>query len=146
MTSSLSSILPPFSLHNTFPLLGLITSTGALTYAYAEIVYLTPLTDERVPEHVIRTSWEHSFYPGLGAILTLGAGSLVGGITGYKMAVSKAGSGSGSMAKVLYATGTVLSMVHFVFVPWVSTTPPLFFSVKKRHLLSVKNGIDIGYT
>ncbi|KAL2010297.1 hypothetical protein VTN00DRAFT_6104 [Thermoascus crustaceus] len=116
-----TTTLPPFSLQfkNILPLLPLITSTGTLTYAYAETLFLTPLTDEqRVPEPVIRTVWERTFYPGLSAILSFGVGSLVGGVAGYRMSMSK----PGSVAGVLYASGTVLSMVHFGFVPWIAKT------------------------
>lgn len=126
-SSTTTSILPPsFSLQlktALLPLLPLITSTGTLTYAYAETLFLTPLADDeeqhRVPEPVIRTVWQRVFYPGLGAILTFGAGSLVGGVAGYRMSIATAGKGK-EMAAVLYASGTALAMVHFGFVPWVS--------------------------
>ncbi|KAL2003862.1 hypothetical protein VTN02DRAFT_1884 [Thermoascus thermophilus] len=128
-TTTITSILPsPLSLQlrtTLLPLLPLITSTGTLTYAYAETLFLTPLADDgeqhRVPEPVIRTVWQRVFYPGLGAILTFGAGSLVGGVAGYRMSIATAGKGK-DMAAVLYASGTALAMVHFGFVPWIAKT------------------------
>jgi hypothetical protein len=98
------------------PLLGLITSASALTFAYAETTYLTPLQDERVSAVSIRTMWEKSFPYGLGMVLSLGVGSFVGGIAGYRLAGTK------STAKTLYAVATGFSLAHFAFVPSVSST------------------------
>lgn len=124
---SLADILPPghgsgpgssqhASTRTLLPLVGLISSASALTFAYAEATYLSPLQDERVSPVAIRTVWEKSFPFGLGIVLALGVGSLVGGLAGYRLA------DPGSTAKTLYAAGTIFSLAHFAFVPSVSRT------------------------
>ncbi|KAL1971018.1 hypothetical protein VTN77DRAFT_2852 [Rasamsonia byssochlamydoides] len=138
---SLSDILPAFPFSNSnhsciysctrlLPLLGLITSTGALTFAYAEATYLSPLlagddsdneNDKNVSPSAIRTVWAKSFPFGLGAILTLGVGSLVGGIAGYRLSLSRSTKPESTTAGLLYAAGTAFSLVHFVFVPWIAS-------------------------
>jgi hypothetical protein len=49
-------------------------------------------------------------------VLSLGVGSFVGGIAGYRLAGTK------STAKTLYAVATGFSLAHFAFVPSVSST------------------------
>lgn len=139
---SLADILPVFSFNNNplhhhtlLPLLGLVSSTGALTFAYAEVTYLAPLlavdegsnnndnknsddndNDKRIPP--IRTVWEKSFPLGVSLVLSQGAGSLIGGIAGYLLSRRK--DNTKAAAGWLYVAGTVFSMAHFVLVPWVS--------------------------
>ncbi|KAL1982753.1 hypothetical protein VTN96DRAFT_935 [Rasamsonia emersonii] len=138
---SLADILPVFSFNNNplhhhtlLPLLGLVSSTGALTFAYAEVTYLAPLlavdegsnnndnknsddndNDKRIPP--IRTVWEKSFPLGVSLVLSQGAGSLIGGIAGYLLSRRK--DNTKAAAGWLYVAGTVFSMAHFVLVPWI---------------------------
>ncbi|EED17621.1 hypothetical protein TSTA_114340 [Talaromyces stipitatus ATCC 10500] len=104
---TISSFLPPL------PLLGLITSTNALVYAYSEHIFLNPLSDPNVvPAATIRHVWHKCFPSGFALVASSRIGSILSGVAGYRA------SETGSTAETLYAAAIAFTVVHFVFLPW----------------------------
>uniref|UniRef100_A0A093XF64 Dihydropyrimidine dehydrogenase [NADP(+)] n=1 Tax=Talaromyces marneffei PM1 TaxID=1077442 RepID=A0A093XF64_TALMA len=108
---TISSFLPPL------PLVGLITSTSALAYAYCEHIFLNPLSDPSVPPATIRRVWQKCFPPGFVFVATSRIGSIASGVAGYRA------SGPDSVAGTLYASAIAFTVVHFAFLPWVKSSP-----------------------
>ncbi|RAO68754.1 uncharacterized protein BHQ10_004766 [Talaromyces amestolkiae] len=103
---TVSSFLPPL------PLVGLITSTNALIYAYCEHIFLNPLSDRSVPPATIRRVWQKCFPPGFVLVATSRIGSIASGVAGYRAADPDSAAGT------LYAAAIAFTVVHFAFLPW----------------------------
>lgn len=123
---TVSSFLPPL------PLVGLITSTNALIYAYCEHIFLSPLSDPSVPPATIRRVWQKCFPPGFVLVATSRIGSIASGVAGYRAA------GPDSAAGTLYAAAIAFTVVHFAFLPWVFS-PFLFLVVVSGRFRDMTN-------
>lgn len=117
---TVSSFVPPL------PLVGLITSTNALIYAYCEHIFLNPLSDHSVPPGIIRHVWQKCFPPGVVLVATSRIGSIASGVAGYRAADPDSAAGT------LYAAAVAFTFVHFAFLPWVFLSFPLLAVVSGR--------------
>lgn len=105
---TISSFIPPF------PVIGLLTSTSALIYAYCETIFLGPLAGPGVSATAARTVWRGCFFQGFVIVASSRIGNIVSGVAGYKASLP------GSPAAALYAAGIAFTAVHFAFLPWAS--------------------------